>query len=230
MGNYMPQQIRSTQKNGFVHTNVSGLENTNYSPIYGYRDLSVTTLEEAIKSVLAYIPDLDTSVNKAKKDCYKGNAELTVDESAAIYLYTMANPFHSSLNDKLRAENQDELKPWLPFLKLFITALGKLPSLKSTVWRGVASGIKDDFFENYEQTWWTVNSCSKDINVIQNYINMNDVKGTVFTIDTMYGKDIAKYSVFPQEKEVLLMPGTRVYLKSAPFPITVELVIACFEE
>jgi hypothetical protein len=217
------------KKNGFVHFSVSKLEDTNYSPIYGYQDRSVTTLEEAVKSVALYVPGVEAYADKAKEQCKK-NTELTLGESAAVYLYTMPTLFHSRLNDKLRAENRDELEPWFAFLKLFITALGKLPSLATTVWRGVASDISRDFFENIEQTWWTVNSCSKDINVIQNYINMNDVKGTVFTIDTMYGKDIAKYSVFPQEKEVILMPGTRVCLKSAPFPITVELVIACFEE
>ncbi len=71
---------------------------------------------------------------------------LTQDESGAIYLYTMQ--FHDEpslyilLNKSLRAENREQLKPWFPFLKLFVTALHKLPSQNKTVWRGVRD-VKD---------------------------------------------------------------------------------------
>ncbi|CAF4054362.1 unnamed protein product, partial [Adineta steineri] len=225
----MAQEMMSTQKNGFVHRKISQLQDANYSPIYGYQDLSVTTLEDAVQTVQLYVPNVEAYANQAKEKCKK-NTELTLDESAAIYLYTMPTPFHLRLNEKLRAENVDDLKPWFSFLKLFITALGKLPSLAITVWRGVAEDISNGFFQEAVQTWWTMNSCSKDLNVIQGYINMNAGTGTVFAIETLHGKDISKYSAFSTEQEVVLMPGTRVYLQSQPLKIKDGLFIACFKE
>ncbi len=41
------------------------------------------------------------------------------------------------LNQSLRAENRQELIPWFPFLKLFLTALHELASQRLTVYRGV---------------------------------------------------------------------------------------------
>ncbi|CAF3640129.1 unnamed protein product [Adineta steineri] len=227
----MAQQITSTQKNGFVHSCISKLQDTNYSPIYGYQDLSDVTLEKAVENVEFCVPGVKAFASKATKECYKRNTELTLDEAAAIYLYTMPNSFHTTLNDRLRAENRDELAPWLAFLKLFITALEKLPSLAITVWRGVAEDISSAFFEEFEQIWWTVNSCSTDLNVIQGYINMNAGTGTVFAIETLHGKDVSKYSAFgAAEREVILMPGTRVHLQSLPLEIKDGLRIACFKE
>ncbi|CAF3896517.1 unnamed protein product, partial [Rotaria sp. Silwood1] len=41
------------------------------------------------------------------------------------------------LNQALRTENRGELKTWFSYLKLFLTALHKLPSQSGTVWRGI---------------------------------------------------------------------------------------------
>ncbi|CAF0766295.1 unnamed protein product [Adineta steineri] len=225
----MAEETIPTQKNGFVHHKILHLLDTSYSPIYGYQDLSITTLEEAVQAVILYVPNVEAYANQAKEKCKK-NTELTLDESAAIYLYTMPTPFHLRLNEKLRAENIDELKPWFGFLKLFITGLGKISSRTITVWRGVVNDISNDFFQDAVQTWWTVNSCSEDPRVIQAYINMNDGTGTVFAIETLHGKDVREYSAFPEEKEVILMPGTRLYFKSEPLKIKDGLYIACFKE
>jgi hypothetical protein len=214
----------STKKSGFILS--SKTKDENLSPIFGYQDLSVTALEEAVKNIVAYIPELEDYVDNAKQSCRK-NTELTLDESAAIYLYTMATPFHSKLNDRLRAENRDELVPWFAFLKLFINALAKLPSLAITVWRGVASNISFNFASDPVQTWWTVNSCSKDLKVIEFYL---DGMGTVFAIDAIHAKDIAKYSAIPDEKEVILMPGTRLHRKCDPFEIQDRPYIVSFKE
>ncbi|CAF0729216.1 unnamed protein product [Adineta steineri] len=211
----MAQQITSTRKNDFVHSGISKLQDTTDSPIYGYQDLPDVTLEEAVENIEFDVPGVKAFASKAKNECYKRNTELTLDESAAIYLYTMPNSsFHTALNDRLRAENRDELVPWFAYLKLFINSLGKLPSLAITVWRGVASDISHDFFQDPVQTWWTVSSCSKDLNVIQGYIDVNAGAGTVFAIETLHGKDVSKYSAFGvAEKEVVLMPGTQPITK-----------------
>ena len=45
------------------------------------------------------------------------------------------------LNQALRDENRDTLKIWFSYLKLFQTALDKLPKVKEGVWRGIRLNI-----------------------------------------------------------------------------------------
>ncbi|CAF4211309.1 unnamed protein product [Rotaria magnacalcarata] len=117
----------------------------------------------------------------------------------------MQTPFHSRLNEALRAENQHKLKPWFGFLKLFMAALEKLPSVKATVWRGVLGNVTSDFKDNNLRRWWSINSCSTKLDVVACYIHN---EGTVFAINALQCKDISTFSAFPDENEVILMPGT----------------------
>ncbi|CAF1435915.1 unnamed protein product, partial [Adineta steineri] len=75
---------------------------------------------------------------------------LTVDESAAIQLYTMESEteresFFYILNSLLRSPNRNELQPVLPYFKLLIGALEKLPTLNGVVYRGVNGNISSNF-------------------------------------------------------------------------------------
>ncbi|CAF1417938.1 unnamed protein product [Adineta ricciae] len=192
----------------FTYNAISELQTANRSPIYGYQHLPVLPLEKTVEKISPKIPGLIKYVAQAKEDCNQHSNLLTVDESAAIYLYTMPISFFSNLNDALRAGDRHKLKPWFSYLKLFITALEKLPSLqRTTVWRGVATDVGADFENNDLHVWWSVNSCSRALNVVEAYLGK---KSTVFAIDTIHGKDISAYSVFEEEKEVVLIPGTRV--------------------
>ena len=218
--------MTTEKKNGFLLTYIPNNTTDNHSRIFGYQGISITTLEEAVKDLAVYVPAIKVYAIQAKKDCTK-NTELTDDKSAAIYLYTMQTSFHSKLNDVLRTEDREKIKPWFAYLKLFITALHKLPSLAITVYRGVASDIQFNFKNNPVQTWWTVNSCSKDLKVIEFYL---DGMGTVFAIETIHGKDIAKYSSKSDEQEVILMPGTRLALKCDPLEIKDRPFLVAFKE
>lgn len=117
----------------FVNSALSELQEANGSPIYGYQDVPLLTLEEATEEIIPLVPNVADYVLKAKKKCNRHSALLTKDESAAIYLYSMPILFFSRLNEALGAKNRQALKPWFAFLKLFITALEKLPSIKGTV-------------------------------------------------------------------------------------------------
>jgi hypothetical protein len=174
--------------NRFVNT-FSELEEANRSPIFGYEDLPLLTLEEAVEKIIPLIPHLMDYVATAKEKYNRHSSLLTRDESAAIYLYSMGTSFFSCLNKTLRAENRGALKPWFAFLKLFIT---------------------DDtltFVDDEIHIWWSVNSCSMALNIVQSFLGG---EGTVFAIDALDGKDISEFSAMPDEKEVVLMPGTRV--------------------
>ncbi len=58
---------------------------------------------------------------------------LTSDEFASIYLYTTEwnnepqNSFYAKLNHTLRTGDENSLEPWLDYLRLFTSALLKLP-------------------------------------------------------------------------------------------------------
>jgi hypothetical protein len=195
----------------FINSTLSELQEANCSPIYGYQHLPLLTLEEATETLIPLVPDVIYYVSTAKNECNRNTTLLTWDESAAIYLYSMPIPFFSLLNDTLRAENRHALQPWFAFLKLFITALMRLPSTKKTVWRGVSGDVGTVFDDGDVHIWWSVNSCSTDISVVEQYL---DNSSTLFAIDASHGKDISEYSKFQTEKEIVLMPGTRVLAKA----------------
>ena len=68
---------------------------------------------------------------------------LTVDEMAAIYLYTLEHPkLYELLNAKLRSGNMRSSKPFLPYARLLTSALHKLPDVKSTTaYRGINADL-----------------------------------------------------------------------------------------
>jgi hypothetical protein len=208
--------------NRFVNGGLSELQDANRSPIFGYQHFPVMTLEQAMETIIPIVPEVEEYVLLAKKHCNRTSSVLTRDESAAIYLYSMPIEFFSRLNEYLRAENRNALKPWFAFLKLFITALEKLPSCKITAWRGVVGNVGSSFISNDMQTWWSVNSCSKALNIVELYLGET---GTVFAIDATNGKDISEFSTFQEEQEVILMPGSRLRVKSKPLDFRNSLFI-----
>ncbi|CAF0889474.1 unnamed protein product [Adineta steineri] len=211
----MKQELIPTRSNRYGNKTVEELNEANLSPIHGYEDLNITTLEEIIERLAPFVDDIQKYVHCAKQNCSHSSSDtLTLDESAAIYLYTMSTPVFSRLNDALRAKNRDALKPWFGFLKLFMSALGKLPSSSITVWRAIAADVGSSLLEDEAKIWWSVNSSTTAINVVEAYLG--DTSGTLFAIDAIDGKNISNYSTFPEEKEVVLMPGTRVRVKSKP--------------
>ncbi|CAF1237696.1 unnamed protein product [Didymodactylos carnosus] len=111
-------------------------------PIKGYQNEPLLPLEEAVKPIQQFFNNLEEHVWIAKENCQTPKDDLTQDEAAAIHLYTMqfdsGESLYQVLNRTLRAENRDGLKSWFLYLKLFLTALHKLPSQpQTTVWRGV---------------------------------------------------------------------------------------------
>ena len=211
----------------YVDNNFSELQKANQSPIFGYEELPLLTLEEAVTKLSSSILRLFEYVKTAKEKCNKCSTLLTLDESAAIYLYTMPTIFYASLNEALRAEDRHALKPWFAFLKLFITALEKLPSVQVVVWRGIRI---DDFTildDTDPQIWWSVNSCSINVNVVEPYIGE---KGVLFAIESVNTKNIAGFSSISDEQEFILMPGTRLRRRFEPFNFINKLLVIHFTE
>jgi hypothetical protein len=213
----------------FINSNLPQLQEDSHNPLSDYEGTSVQTLEEAVKNLIRIVPDVATYVSTAKKDC-KRTSTLTWDEEAAIRLYTMSTPFVIYLNQTLRSENQRVPKVWFPFLKLIVAALKKLPPTEVTVWRGVKDEtVASKYLEGEVYTWWAVTSCSISIEIVEKYLDESG-SGTLFTIETVTGRDISMFSAIPHEQEVVLMPGTLVRVKSKSSNIFDRFFIIHLEE
>ncbi|CAM2708521.1 unnamed protein product [Rotaria socialis] len=173
------------------------------------------TLEKATASIVPLVSGIIDYVVLVKQYCNRYSPILTRDESAPIYLYSMQTEFFSSLNKALRDQKRHLLKPWFPYLKLFLNARERLPFYYDTVWRGVSGDFDASCLHNDLQTWWSVNSCSKAFNVIEAFVGG---KGVVFAIKVSHGKDISASMAMKDEQEVILKPGmgATVFMKNKP--------------
>ena len=50
---------------------------------------------------------------------------------------TRETPFYGALNECLRSENREDIKPFLPWMKLALSGMYRLPLQNVTVYRGV---------------------------------------------------------------------------------------------
>jgi hypothetical protein len=192
------------------------LDNKKLPAICGYWNEKLVSLEQALKPIERFMEELARSIKAAKRHChFPSEHGLTHDESAAVFLYTMEggeNSFYLILNQALRSEDRPALRPWFSFLKLFDKALGKLPTIKGNLWRGISGDVSQYFTKGQELTWWSISSCSTSINVVQSFIESNK-NSTLFMIEAVNGKDVTGYTNFPSENEVLLGLGTQLRVK-----------------
>ena len=213
--------------NRFVNNNYLELENVKKDSIFDYEDSSLLTLEKAVKKIAPLVSNVMECVSIAKKKHNRSSSSLTSDESASIYLYSMSSSFCSSLNATLRDEDQNTLEPWRDYLKIFISALEKLPSKSCLVWRGTNHDEILTFVDNDPHTWWGINSCSTNIEVVKPFIGD---KGTLFAIEAFNGKDISEFSANKDEQEIILMPGTCLRRQGGTFNYKDDLFIIHLKE
>jgi hypothetical protein len=186
------------------------------TPISGYEDMPLVSLETAVEPLVPFLPTIQSHAYAAKERCKKPPADgLTVDESASIMLYSMSwkpsdKCLYGALNATLRSEDRDKLAPWFLYLKLFFTALERLPSIHRTVYRGVTRDMEKDYPKGKSFVWWGFSSCTTSIDVLQSELFFGTTTArTMFTIECDSGKDIRKHSYFPREDEILLLAATQ---------------------
>jgi hypothetical protein len=185
-------------------------------PIVGYEEMPIVSLEEAVEPLLYLLPAVQSHVYVAKERCKKPPPDgLTIDESASIMLYSMSwkplnKCLYATLNDTLRSEDRAKLEPWFLYLKLFLTALERLPSIHRTVYRGVQRDMHKDYPKSKPIVWWAFSSCTTSIDVLQSELFLGTTTArTMFTIECNSGKDIRKHSFYPFEDEILLLAATQ---------------------
>jgi hypothetical protein len=191
-------------------------EEKKLTPISGYWTYRLVPLEQALEPIAPEIPELQRSIKEVRKHChYPSRHGLTKDESAAILLYTMEaeeDSFYSILNQSLRREDRRLVKPWFPFIKLFDTALRKLPTVKGCIWRGITGDFSESYKQNEVITWWNFSSCSSEVDVVESFLGKNK-KSTLFMIEARNGKNLEGYTHYPNENEILLPMGTKLRVK-----------------
>jgi hypothetical protein len=203
------------------------LQNEKFEIVRGYQNEKLVALEEALAPMCSRINGLSQYIKLALNECHRSSKHgLTRDESAAVYLYTLEwgdQSLYRVLNQALRSDDPDKVKEWFPFLKLFNSAISKLPTVSECVWRGVPDDISRNLKKDQIVTWSSINSCSTSIDVIKDFLSSKSRSWKdIFTrkhsklvmIEIYNGKSLTGYTRFPGENEVVLAPGTKLRVVS----------------
>lgn len=210
--------VSQEQTNGETMNDIK----TGIGPIIDYVDEPILPLVKACAplndlfyNLSAYV---ELSLNETPEEPFHG---LTIDESAAIRLYTMEwekphRSLYSMLNYILKIGNREELRPYHKYLKLFLTGLVKLPCEKPlAVWRGVTKDLSSEFPPGTSVTWWSFSSCTTALTVLENQMYLGNVgERTLFSVEAINGRIIREHSHFVTEDEIVLLPGTQMVVQS----------------
>jgi hypothetical protein len=195
-------------------------------PIVEYAQEPLVPLVEACAPLANIIHDLAVYVKLALDNTpHEPPDNLTFDESAAILLYTIEweeshASLYSKLNSTLKRSSRQALRPYFKYLKLFLTALVKLPCAPlQTVWRGVNKDMSEDFPRGTPVTWWAFSSCTTSLTALENNTYLSNVgERTLFSVEAINGRIIRAHSHFDFEDEILLLPGTYMEVQSQLSP------------
>ncbi|CAF4667700.1 unnamed protein product, partial [Rotaria sp. Silwood2] len=131
-------------------------------------------------------------------------------------LYTMGwEPLNKclyfALNNILRSpERQQKLRPWYLFMRLFLSALLRLPALPKIAYRGVKLDLSKRYIEGKTIVWWGFSSCTTTVGVLKSELFLGTTGDrTIFTLQCQSARDIRQHSYYPVEDEVLLMAATQ---------------------
>ena len=140
---------------------------------------------------------------------------LTADHIAAIHMYTQDCAFYRTLNLCLRARDRTGVAPFFSYLRLLLEALRQLPAQKRTVYRGVKLDLSAKFRKGDEPVWWSVTSTSTTMEVLQSkeFCGQDGLR-TVFVVQAVHARDIAAFSAFAYEEELILLPGSQLAVKA----------------
>ena len=192
-------------------------------PIIGYDEVPLVSLEEAVKPLASLLPKIRDYAHVAKQRCKTPADNLTPDESASIMLYTMEwEPINQCLcivlNATLRSKDRQQLKSWFLYLKLFLTALWRLPSTQKFIYRGVRFDLSLHYPTGKTVVWWGFSSCAVSVDVLksQRFLRTSGTK-TIFVIDCHSSKDISKHSYYPIKNQILLLCATQFRVLSSSY-------------
>jgi len=142
----------------------------------------------------------------AKAQAGKPTKKMSAELYASIVLYT-GNSIYRALNTALR-EKHAQVPRYLSYLRLFFEAMAAMPKRPTTLWRGIAADLYDSYEEGKTITWWSVSSCTSDEGVARGFMQQLGGSASLITLRCKTAMDITPLSLYQNEKESLLAPGT----------------------
>jgi len=187
-----------------------GLDKTNdqLADIVGIMESELLPLAAALEP-LKLDKFAGDSVRKAAKMV---SGDLTVEEAAAIHMYT-TNHIFKVLNAALRSEDRKQIASFFSYLRLLLSALQKLPVSTRKLYRGVALDLSSQYRQGSVVTWWAVSSCTPDMKVASSFSGAS--KRTLFVITPLTSVPIKRFSEYQSEEEYILTPGTQLKVTKA---------------
>ncbi|CAF1538555.1 unnamed protein product [Adineta steineri] len=190
----------------------------------GFEKESILSLEEATAPLAEIVADIDQMVWIVKQNSQNPEQGLSSDESASIALYTMEwypkeNSFFYILNEALRSENRQQMKPWFRYLKLVFQALSKLKTVSNIVYHGTNTDISKDYPKGKIFVNWEFLNCTPSINTLESEEHFGkEGQRTLFTIDCRSGTDISRHAFDQAKSQVLFFPGCQFQVVSCLSP------------
>jgi len=181
----------------------------------GLEDISLQSFEDTMKplqSKVEHIQDFAKS-SLAFANSISNEHNFSIDVIAAINIYTREwkpreKSLYYQLNTALRSEERFACEAFLPYIKLLIHGLKQLPPFKGTIWRGVNGDVRERFV-NQEVVFAAFTSCSVGLSSAGgNFFGKQGLR-TLLNIKSHQGRNIAAYSSFKKESEILLLPNSR---------------------
>jgi hypothetical protein len=186
------------------------------SLIDGYLDEPVVSLEEALEPFHGKIDQLTDKIQKAKTKCYHPcTHNLTHDDSAAIYIYTLkwkSTCLYDHLQAAWYSEDRSQLEPWFKYLKLLKSALEKLPNANTEVWQGKVfdEKVKERLMSNSLPLYSSMGSGSPLPNEIKVFHRKKGgTKLILIGYDGVDAKVVTRYTANNVD-EVIIWPGTKL--------------------
>jgi uracil DNA glycosylase len=178
--------------------------------ITGVFDSPLQDFRTAVTPVAKLLAGLDWDVQRSHEfGMTKAGATLTADEIAALYLYTCESAFYRQINATLRHPDRSKLEPYLPYLRLLFSAVGRLPVRTEPLWRGVNLDLRAQYPRGRTVTWWGVSSCTSKLGVAQGFLGGRG-RRTLFEVRPKRAVGIKAFSAFTGEEEFILTPGTQL--------------------
>eukprot|EP01124_Arcella_intermedia_P007626 TRINITY_DN146_c0_g2_i1.p1 TRINITY_DN146_c0_g2~~TRINITY_DN146_c0_g2_i1.p1 ORF type:complete len:552 (+),score=95.05 TRINITY_DN146_c0_g2_i1:598-2253(+) len=217
------QDVNESEEIGFLNRMDTRQEKLNHiGPIQNFLNKIPKDLDQALsglgsnsQKIISWLfaEDLVLNENYFQNDDPEplDRNRLNMHQIAAINLYTRewSDPIYSRVNFYLRQENRSALRSYLPYLRLLVSGLSKLPQEQRTLWRATqGSGINPSKFKKGRKVfWWGFSSCASSNSIFDDpYFDAVEEK-ILFQIESLTAVCIQKYSVSLSE-EYIFLPGS----------------------
>ena len=154
--------------------------------------------------------------------------QLSCDELFAISAYTydfaegnQAGNLYFELNLDLRKrelqQRAEMMQTWGVLMHYFMSGMRKLPDYRGVVYRGYPNKaqVLAEYLLGRPIQWGGFTSTATSLSIAKSFTDL--VSGAIFKITILDGRDLARFSFFPSEGEVLLSPSHRFTVASDPY-------------